>query len=45
MFVHQVACTEIILEIGACLYFNLFCTLVAKIQKVEPGYGEMQQNI
>lgn len=38
---HQVACTEIILAIGACLFFNLFCALVTKIQKVEPGYEEM----
>lgn len=41
MFVNQVAWIEIILETGACLFFNLFCTLVAEIQKVEPGYEEM----
>lgn len=41
MFLHQVACREIILEIGACLFFNLFCALVAEIQKVESGYEEM----
>lgn len=41
MFVNQVAWIEIILETGARLFFNLFYTLVAEIQKVEPGYEEM----
>jgi len=45
MFLHQVACIEIILETGSRLFFNLFCTMLAEIQKVELGYEEMQQNV
>lgn len=37
----QVACIEIILETGVSLFFNLFCTLVAEMQKVESDYDEM----
>lgn len=41
MFVNQVACIVIILGTGAGLFFNLFCTSVAEIWKVEPCYEAM----